>query len=152
MSYAEIFGDNDDTFGTFSAKEFAKSMAELLRISPLLITREMTASILRGRTDVEVIENDPAYLGPHYRYKEVVPEVPKETVRYFTFHRWFNVLGMSTYIGARKLRPGENEGWGNRFHAEVHHHPPEYTAGFNNPSFGMTVELMEWRFDLGAEY
>ena len=66
--------------------------------------------------------------------------------------RWFNLLGLMAYVGARKLRPGENEGWGNRFRAVVHHEPQSYTAGFNNPSFGLTLELAGWRFDLGAEY
>lgn len=65
---------------------------------------------------------------------------------------WFNIFGLFIYVGARKLRPGENEGWGNRLHVEVHHHPYGYTAGFNNPSFGVSTELRGWRFDLGAEY
>lgn len=56
------------------------------------------------------------------------------------------------YVGARKLRPGENEGWGNRFRAVVHHEPQGYTCGFANPSFGISVELKGWKFDLGAEY
>gem|GEM_PF-5440993 len=65
---------------------------------------------------------------------------------------WFNILGRHLYVSARLLRSPENHGWGNRFNLRIHHHPSSYTAGFNNPSLGVSVELRGWQLGLGMEY
>ena len=66
--------------------------------------------------------------------------------------RWFNLGVLMPYVDFRPMEPGENRGWGDRLHIEIHHHPEGYTAGFNNPSFGIKIELKGWRLSLGAEY
>lgn len=73
-----------------------------------------------------------------------------ENKKYAT--RWFKLGPLLPYFQLRPMEPGENHGWGDRFRVLMYHHPEGYTAGFNNPSFGIDIELRGWQFSLGAEY